>query len=145
MSAREGRDWIIAATVATEVPPPDTGPLSDADVALARQAVCNVIRARAASPQFPSDPVMVVLQARQFSAVCGQDYWRKACAGLWFPTHVDACLAEWEASTGDAARGALWYYSPISMLPRDSVPNWTAGKSEVLVEGLSREFFRFYV
>lgn len=142
--SQAGKDWIVAATVATEVPPPGTTALDDASVALARQAVCNVIRARVTSGRFPNDPVLVVLQPKQFSAVCTQDYWRNACAGLWCPSHVAACLAEWQGSTGNAAAGALWYYSPISMIPKDAEPVWVPGKTEILVPGLDREFFRFY-
>lgn len=141
----EGKALIVAAVVATEVPPPGTSALNDAQVALARQAVCNVIRARATSPTFPNDPVLVVLQPLQFSAVCREDYWRKALAGQWFPEHVLACLQEWNnLPPSPVAAGATYYYSPVSMQPPGRVPAWVAGKTEVLVPGLPRYFFRFY-
>lgn len=144
MIPQDGKDWIVAATIATEVPPPG-GKLPDEQVHLAIQAVCNVIRGRSHDPRFPHDPVLVVLQPKQFSAVGVEDYWRKACAGLWFPDHVQACLAEWRnMPPSPTAAGALWYYSPISMVPPDSAPGWVFGKDEIVVNGLDREFFRFY-
>jgi hypothetical protein len=145
MIAQDGKDWIVAVVVATEVPPPGTTALDEADIVLAIQAVCNVIKGRAHDPRFPNDPVLVVLEPKQFSAVGREDYWRKACANLWFPHHVQACLDTWRSTTpSPVAQGALWYYSPISMDPPGRVPDWVDGKAEVPVPGLSRDFFRFY-
>jgi len=140
---QDGKDWAVAVVIATEVPPPGSSALTPDEIQLAIGAVCNVIRARAQDPRFPNDPVLVVLEPKQFSGV-GQDYWQRAMAGHWFPDHVWACLTQWRGAPAPAAEGALWYYSPISMNPPYSAPGWVAGKTEVVVEGLPQGFFRFY-
>jgi len=138
-----GRDYIVACVIATEVPPLATGTFTNAMIPLAIQAVCDVIQNRAASPGFPDDPVSVVLQPKQFSAVCREEYWRQAMAGMWFPRHVAMCLGYWQTAPAPSM-DALWYYSPISMEPPGRVPSWVEGKTEVLIAGLDREYFRFY-
>lgn len=141
-----GGDFVVACVVATEVPPTGTvAAFTDDRVALGLRAVCEVIRNRAASGQFPANPVEVVLQPKQFSAVCSQDYWRRAMAGLWEPAHVQAALDTWQHPAPIAlVPRVLWYYSPASMNPPFSEPSWLAGKVEVVVDGLSGDYFRFY-
>jgi spore germination cell wall hydrolase CwlJ-like protein len=139
-----GTDWIVAAVVGTEVPPEPTGTFTAAMIPIALAAVCDVIANRVASGRFPPNAVEVVLQKNQFSAVCRQDYWQLAMAGVWFPSHLAAALAEWQRPRGLTAPGALYYYSPISMDPPGAKPSWLAGKTEVLVAGLDTNYFRFF-
>lgn len=140
-----GQDYVVACTIATEVPPTPTTNFSSDMIVLAIRAVCDVIRNRVASPLFPNTAVEVVLQPKQFSAVCHDDYWRHAVAGHWFPRHVASCLAAWRyAPAPPVVLGALWYFSPVSMEPRDSFPNWFKGKQEIIVPKLNPEYFRFF-
>jgi spore germination cell wall hydrolase CwlJ-like protein len=114
-------------------------------IPLAIRAVADTIRARVASPLFPNTAVEVVLQPKQFSAVCREDYWRRALAGTWQPAHVARCLRLWQDLTLPAvAPGALWYYSPISMVPQGSVPSWVAGRTRVPTPQIDSFYFRFY-
>jgi spore germination cell wall hydrolase CwlJ-like protein len=141
----DGTDYVVAVVVATEVPPPGTvAGFTDDMVPVALQAVCDVIRNRVANPEFPNTAVQVVLQPKQFSAVCREDYWIRAMAGEWEAAHVALALATWQANGTAVAPGACWYYSPISMKPPGSQPSWITGKVEVLVPGLDRWYFRFY-
>lgn len=142
--SQEGQDFVVAAVIATEVPPFPKDDFTAAMIPLARQAVGDVIRNRVADGRWGNTAVEVVLAPRQFSAVCSQDYWRKALAGKWCPDHVASCLASWQNPGDTLAPSALFYYSPVSMNPPMSSPSWAAGKTEVLVDGLSRDFFRFY-
>lgn len=141
-------DWIIAATIATEVPPVPRDSFSAGMILQAIECVAEVIRNRVRTPGFPKTAVEVVLQPHQFSAVrLGDDagnYWVHALAGLWQPQHVQRCLQIWQESASPLVPGVLWYYSPISMVPKDSEPHWLAGKEEVLVPGIDREWFRWY-
>jgi hypothetical protein len=141
-----GQDYVVAVVVATEVPPPGTIPaFTDDMVVIALRAVCEVVRNRVAHPAFPDTAVQVVLAPKQFSAVCREDYWIRAMAGLWEPRHVQQALDTWQHHAPiSLVPGALWYYSPASMSPPFSEPPWLVGKTEVLVEGLSRDYFRFY-
>jgi spore germination cell wall hydrolase CwlJ-like protein len=139
-----GLDYVVAVVVATEVPPESQGAFTAAMIPLALQAVCDVIRNRVAHPTFPDTAVQVVLQPKQFSAVCREDYWIRAMAGRWFPAHVEHALTVWQADAPRVAGEACWYYSPISMMPAGSQPSWIAGKREVLVPGLDAGYFRFY-
>lgn len=139
-----GRDYVVACVVATEVPPVPTGTFTADMIPTAIRAVCDVIRNRVADPRFPKTAVDVVLEPGQFSAVCRQDYWRKAMAGSWFPTHVAGALAAWRELLSPVAPGALWYYSPISMDPPDSAPSWAANRREIVVPGIDPEYFRFF-
>lgn len=142
-----GREYVVAVVMATEVPPVPQAEFTAEMIPLALRAVANVIRNRTVRPGFPEDPVSVVLAPKQFSAVCREPYWRDAMAGRWQPNHVRTALQVWRASAIDRVSlvpGATHYYSPISMIPRGSSPTWAAGMDEVLVPGLSREYFRFY-
>lgn len=144
-----GQDWIVAATMATEVPPAPAPGFPAKMIPLAIAAVAHVIRNRVASPLFPDTAVEVVLQPKQFSAVCrwvtGRSYWAEALAGRWFPRHVLRCLSAWQdPSQPTPVPGALYYYSPVSMVPRDAVPYWTVGKTEIPCPGLDPGWFRFY-
>jgi spore germination cell wall hydrolase CwlJ-like protein len=141
---RDGQDYVVAVTIATEVPPEPTGTFRASMVPIAIQAVADVIRARVRDPRFPNTPVEVVLQPKQFSAVCRQVYWRRAMAGEWFPGHVATCLAIWKADRPPVAPGALWYYSPVSMVPPGREPSWAAEKTAVYVEHLDPYYFRFF-
>lgn len=138
-----GRDYIVAVVIATEVPPEVQPPNFDAQqIALARKAVADVIFTRTKSHGFPDDPVSVVLAKKQFSAVCREAYWYNAMAGLWFPSHVAACLEEWRRTRDPFF--ATHYFSPIWMKPPFSVPDWAAGMTEVEVPGLNKAYFRFF-
>jgi len=142
---RMGRDYVVACVVATEVPPIATVLFTDPMIPLALRAVCDVVRNRVADGRFGKTAVEVVLEPNQFSAVCREDYWRKAMAGTWFPNHVAKALAAWrDVLVPVLPAGVCWYYSPISMSPRNSVPGWVAGKTEAVVSGLEPEYFRFY-
>lgn len=141
-----GQDYLVAATIATEVPPTATTDFSADQIVLAIRAVCDVIRNRVASPLFPNTAVEVVLQPRQFSAVCREDYWRHALAGRWFPRHVASCLAAWRyAPAPPVVPGALYYFSPISMEPVGREPTWLAGKTELIIPKLNPHYFRFFL
>lgn len=141
-------DYLVAVTMATEVPPKATGAFTAAQIPVALAAVAGVILQRAQSPLFGDTPLDVVLEPKQFSAVCREDYWRKAMAGNWFPSHVRAALDIWQrVSSGALASpvpGAMWYYSPISMVPPFRVPGWVTGKREVMLIGVHRDYFRWY-
>lgn len=138
-----GPDFVVACVIATEVPPVPVGTFTAAMIDPAIQAVAAVIRNRAADHRFPNSPAEVVLQFRQFSAVCSADYWRRAMAGLWEPSHVLRCLNGWTHGTL-VNFPALWYYSPASMVPANSAPGWAATRTEVPLAGVDREYFRFY-
>jgi len=149
MDARSARtvamDYLVAVTIATEVPPRPTGNFTEPMIDLAIRAVAEVIRNRAADPHFPDTEAAVVLQARQFSAVCREDYWRRAICGDWFPAHVERCLRIWhEIPIRSVVPGACWYYSPISMVPPFRVPDWAKALVEVPLEGMHADYFRFY-
>lgn len=142
-------DLIVAATIATEVPPFPEGSFTAAMILPAIECVAEVIRRRVASPGFPKTAVEVVLQPHQFSAVrLGNDpdnYWLHALAGRWEPSHVQRCLVAWQSPpAADLVPGALWYYSPISMIPRDRVPPHVVGKREVLMPMIDPEWFRWF-
>lgn len=144
-SVFDGQSLIIGATVATEVPPLPTNDLKMEEISLAAQYVCDVIRNRAAGAGFPKTAIEVVLQAGQFSAVCRQDYWRKALAGRWFPHHVTNCVEIWLERQGQPAlHDATHYYSPVSMDPAGSVPNWVSQMEEVFVGGVPTKYFRWF-
>lgn len=139
-------DWIVGVVIATEVPPVEMSGFGDGQRRKAMYAVAEVIRNRARSMKLT--PVEVVLQKNQFSAVCREDYWRRAMAGLWCASHVAACVEVWrEARDVLGNPRTLWYYSPVSMVPKMSEPSWLAGKYEVIAPGepmLNRDYFRFY-
>lgn len=139
-----GPDWIVAATIATEIPPRPQGPFTREMIPVAIAAICDVIRNRVHDPRFPDTAVEVVLQPRQFSAVCREDYWRRAMAGLWEPSHMARCLEEWQHPAEHAtAPGATHYYSPVSMVPPDREPSWIHGMTEVPV-AVDKSYFRFF-
>lgn len=156
-------EWLVAATIATEVPPkPTTNPNSPQAwtaeaIPLAIRAVAEVIAVRAKTNGFPQSPLGVVLQLKQFSGVLRglslkdvghRDIWIEAVSGLWFPEHVGRCLAEWRRISRDPetriAGGATHYYSPVGMLPPGSKPSWTVGKTLVAVAGVPLDWFSFY-
>ena len=139
-----GPDYVVACVIATEVPPKPTGEFTAPMIPVAIRAVADVIRNRVKDSRFPDTAVEVVLQPKQFSAVCREAYWRAAMAGGWFPGHVASCLKIWEANQPPLAIGALYYYSPVTMVPPHRVPSWVAGLDEVLVPGIHRDYFRFY-
>jgi hypothetical protein len=153
---QQGADFVVACVVATEVPPVPTGAFTADMIEQAIGAVCAVVMNRSKDPRFPQTPVQVVLQKNQFSAVCREDYWIKAMAGLWCPAHVARCLSYWQAAANGAAvqdyfggLKPLWYYSPVSMVPAGSAPSWAATRTETPVidnagPGISRDYFRFY-
>jgi len=158
-------EWIVAATIATEVPPSPMQSSNSKDmftaamILAAQQAVAEVIANRLAHPSFPKTAVGVVLQPKQFSGTMrglpipqSRDIWADALAGLWFPTHVSECLAAWRRvvemnRTGHDGRlvpGALYYYSPVSMSPPFRIPTWAAGKTVVVCERISPDYFKWY-
>ena len=44
----------------------------------------------------------------------------------------------------DITCGCTYFYSPISMVPKDRVPDWVSGKTEVIIDGVDSRCFRFY-
>ncbi len=160
-------EWLVAATIATEVPPAPVQSSASKDmftsamILIAQQAVAEVIANRVAAPGFPKTAVQVVLQPKQFSGTLRglslpkdmkRDIWADAIAGLWFAPHVLECLQAWRRvvemqRTGHDAwivPGALYYYSPVSMAPPFRIPDWAAGKVAVPCERVSPDYFRFY-
>lgn len=141
----DAANYLVACTIATEVPPRPEGTFTKPMIELAARAVAEVIRNRAADPHFPDSPVAVVLQHNQFSAVCREDYWRRAVAGNWFPAHVALCLQVWLETYYDlVAPGALYYYSPVSMQPPGSVPSWAGKLERVTTDKIDDNYFRFF-
>jgi spore germination cell wall hydrolase CwlJ-like protein len=134
---RNAEDYIVAATIATEVPPTDS-PIEE------MKAVIDVIRNRVKSGRWGTTALDVVLFPKQFSAVCREAYWRRALTGDWFPRHVEKCLAMWRSSWPDTTDGSLYYYSPISMVPQWSEPSWAANLVNVAVPGVRHDYFRFF-
>jgi len=148
---QEAHDWMVAATIATEVPPieikktrPDgaTTNFTREMIEPTIRCVADVIRCRTADPHFPDTAIAVVLQRNQFSAVCREDYWRRAVSGDWQLQHLRNCLGIWREGTSELV--ALYYYSPISMVPPFREPSWAARLTEVLVDGIDRDYFRWY-
>lgn len=131
----EAKQYIIAAVVATEVPP--DAPEEEF------KAVIDVIRNRAGRSTL-NKQVRVVLAKNQFSAVCREDYWRKALSGDWLPNHVTRCLELVKQDWPDTTDGAMYYYSPISMIPKWSSPPWAERFIEREVNGVRKDYFRFY-
>lgn len=129
-----GKNYILACVVATEVPPDSP----DAEF----RAVIDVIRNRA--KKWTLSLVEVVLQKNQFSAVCREDYWRKAMAGKWQQAHVSRCYEWVQRDWVDTTNGATFYYSPISMQPAGAAPPWAAKLDEVTVDGVRQAYFRFF-
>jgi len=141
------RDYIVACVMATEVPPVPTkdGLFTDAMIIPALQAVKDCIMARMIDSQFPRTAVGVVMEKGQFSAVCREDYWVRALEGSWAPDHVARALMVWENSMPQVAPGALFYFSPCSMVPRDTLPGWDFTKLvEIETPAINKEYFRFF-
>lgn len=159
---RAAEEWLVAATVATEVPANDinnqyssatfTKTMIDPSI----RAVCEVIRNRTEHSSFPNSALEVVLQPVQFSAVMRglstaalghRDIWRDAVAGEWAPEHVERCLRMWRTVRDTSVQlvpGVLWYYSPVSMRPPHREPTWAASKHEVIVPNIAVDYFRWY-
>jgi hypothetical protein len=141
---------LIAATIASEVPPPGTTKFTPDQIALARLLVAEVIHHRAASQKWghAGDAYAVITARLQFSAVLREEYWFKAVLGEWFPGHVDACATAWDQVNANYSfklpASVLNYYSPISMKPAGAVPPWAAGLVYVPVPALDPDYFRFY-
>ena len=131
---QQGKDYIVAVVVATEVPPdsPD----------MEFRAVLDVMRNR--SKLWGLSLVEVVLAPRQFSAVCREAYWRRASAGLWIPAHVERAFGFVQRDWSDTVAGATHYFSPISMEPKGSEPGWIKGMEEVFPPGVRLDYFRFF-
>jgi len=129
-----GQKYAVAVVVATEVPP-------DAPEA-EFSAVIDVMRNRAKASG--KSLVEVVLERNQFSAVCREDYWRKAMAGKWQRDHVERCYAMLDMQWPDTTGGATHYYSPISMVPQWSIPQWATKFEARTVSGVRQDYFRFY-
>jgi cell wall hydrolase len=149
----DAHDLIVAATIATEVPPRavPAANFTDAMVPIALRAVAEVIRNRARRGTFGGPlPVDVVLAPKQFSAVCREDYWREAIAGRWVPMHLVRALDAWRGlrnqPVGPDVLGpdATHYYSPVSMIPQWSAPAWAARMTEIVVPQIDPKSFRWY-
>jgi len=135
---KDAFDYLVAVCVATEVPPHDS-PIEE------MKAVIDVIRNRARLGTFGGPlAVDVVMKPRQFSAVCREDYWRRALNGEWFPWHVEKALELWRQEWEDTTDGATHYYSPISMVPKWSAPSWAPSMTPVNVPGVRGDYFRFF-
>lgn len=129
-------DYLVACTVATEVPP--NAPEAEF------KAVIDVMRNRVKSKKWGKRGVNVVLAKHQFSAVCREDYWINAITGDWQPKHVEKCYNLWVAGWPDTTKGATHYYSPISMNPKWSEPKWAKNMTEIKVDGVRPDYFRFF-
>jgi len=141
-------DYLVAVTIATEVPPRPTDVFTADMIDPAIRAVCEVIHNRTADPHFPDSPVAVVLQPKAFSADCKQDYWFRAVAGSWLPRHVARCYDTWMESSvkpwTPLVRGAVYYFSPVNMNPRGAEPKWMKGLEEVVFPAVSNWYFRWF-
>lgn len=157
-------DLLVAATIATEVPPRPSAAFPLSMIELATRAVAEVILNRVARPRlFAATAVEVILAPKQFSAVLRGlsvhavghgDVWPRAVAGTWYPDHVARCYYAWrrarDARLPEAGSVPLlppttcWYYSPISMRPPGASPRWAADLYPVTVPGLAQEYFRFF-
>ena len=142
-------DRLVAATIASEVPPPGTTKFTPDQIALARLLVAEVIYHRVKFLKWGDTAYAVITARLQFSAVLREEYWFNAVLGKWFPGHVDACAAAWAQVNAPGYSFklpalTLNYYSPVSMVPPGTVPPWVAGLVEVPVAGLDRDYFRFY-
>lgn len=142
-------DRLVAATIASEVPPPGTTKFTPDQIALARLLVAEVIYHRVKYQKWGDTAYSVITARLQFSAVLREPYWFKAVLGDWFPGHVDACAAAWAAVNVPGYSFklpalTLNYYSPVSMVPAGAVPPWVPGLVEVIVPELDRDYFRFY-
>lgn len=161
------QDMLVAATIATEVPPnpvttpPSTVPFTAAMIIAAQQAVAEVIYNRTQDPRFPNTPAGVVLQPKQFSAVMRglsaaalghKDIWAGALAGTWCPDHVAECLNAWRIVKSNSVATpvvpvvprALYYYSPVSMRPAMSKPSWAARLTVIPCSAIAADYFTFY-
>lgn len=136
MDNTEAMLYIVGVVVATEVPP--NAPIEEF------KAVTDVIRNRTNRSGDAGDMVLVVLAKNQFSAVCREAYWRRAMAGKWISSHVDKCIELVKTDWEDTTDGATYYYSPISMEPRGSIPSWATKFEEKQVAGVRSDYFRFY-
>jgi hypothetical protein len=156
-------DWVVAATIATEVPPVPTKHAASKDlftagmILAAQQAVAEVMFNRQQDKRFPKTAMGVVLAPKQFSAVMRglsaaalghHDIWLGAMEGSWFPQHVAECLAMWRRVKAREVTPlvpyALWYFSPVSMRPALSSPSWVTGKTAVPCTAISGDYFRFF-
>lgn len=140
---------LVAATIASEVPPPGTTKFTPAQIDLARLLVAEVILHRMQSQKWGVSAYDVITARMQFSAVLREAYWFKAVLGDWFPGHVDACQKAWETVTAPGysfklPASTLNYYSPVSMVPVGSSPPWAKALVEVTVDGMDRDYFRFF-
>lgn len=142
MDFDELQDYLVAVTVATEIPPART---DEAGPEVEIEAVIDVVRNRARL--WGQSPAEVVLARRQFSGVC-QEYWKRALAGQWFPAHVGRCYALWldrfRFNVPDITHGCTHYYSPIGMKPPGRVPRFAQLGTEVVIPGVRRTHFRFF-
>jgi len=130
-------DYIVACTIATEVPP--DAPSSEF------KAVTDVIKNRAKDGRWGNKTINVVLAKNQFSAVCREQYWKDALTGDWLPSHVERCYSFLTSGGKDSTDGSLYYFSPVSMVPRGTLPKWDFDKlEEVHVDGVRPEYFRFF-
>lgn len=152
-------DYLVASVIATEVPPraihsrKASGPFTVEMIPYAIRAVCDTIRNRVASPDFPDEAAEVVLQIKQFSGVLRglrisdvghRDIWPEAVSGKWFPQHVALCLSTWREGRRLVPGDVLYYYSPVSMIPSGRVPSWARRMREHLVSEIHKDYFRFY-
>ena len=129
----------VAVVVATEVPPYSDTPIEE------YKAVIDIVRNRVKHPKYPDTLLQVVWQKNQFSAVFREPYWLKATEGKWFAHHVEKCMALLQSEWPDTTDGATMYYSPISMKPVNSKPQWDfTNLEEVDVDGVRKDHFRFY-
>lgn len=143
------QNHLVGATVASEVPPPGTTKFTPDQISLARLLVAEVIQHRVASQKWGTSAYDVITARLQFSAVLREEYWFKAVLGEWFPGHVLACEQAWQQVSAPGysfklPASTLNYYSPVSMKPAGAVPPWVQGLVEVTVDGMDRDYFRFY-
>ena len=152
-------EWLVAVTIATEVPPKPTKS-QNATTSFTAEMIPKAIRAVAEVIKNRSvgvSPLSVVLKPRQFSGVMRgvpaaalghRDIWLEAVTGGWIPEHVQRCLSEWRrVNAGEGAKtvpGVTHYYSPVGMLPPTRVPTWAEAMTEVTLAGVAPDYFKWF-
>jgi len=132
-------DYVVAVTIATEVGPDSTKE--------ERMAVASVIWNRARHSHI--SPLRVVMAPKQFSGVL-KEYWGRYLSGESMELLTQQCYNEWrhlKESGGAAAtlpRHIRWYYSPISMTPKNRAPGWTKELTYHETPDIDNSRFRFY-
>jgi len=57
---------------------------------------------------------------------------------------IEAILPAYHREEQDFTDGSMWYYSPRSMNPPGSAPNWASKLTEVTIPGINTNDYRFF-